>query len=115
MGIFLFFVIFAHAQQTATVWSRHPSAVRQFFPPKHYRVLDSKTEAKEMEESGYVMPLRRDAIFQKLKFPTGGMDEFDKDLLIMSANQETLKQLVKQYPQFSRAQLAELQKEVRRK
>lgn len=99
-----------------TVWSRgNASAVRAFVPPQS-TLLDRDAEAKELRESGYLEPRQRDALFRKLglESPLKKLDEFDKDMLVMSAPHYTVAQLKKQYPMLSEKQLASLKREIRK-
>lgn len=118
MKILMFLVFFAgivHADQLATVWSRHPSAVQKYFPKQKYKMLDAHAEEKDLEESGYIPSAKRDAIFQKLHLEekVRRMDEMNKDILVMDARFDTLDKMEKRYPHFTTVELQSLRDEVR--
>src|SRR5438128_1112912 len=100
MKFLLFFICLAHADPHATVWSREPDAVRKFFPPEQYLMLDSAAEAKELEDQGYVQPRERAALFHKLQIEEAleNLDDLDKDILVMGARFEPLETLKKHFP-----------------
>ena len=113
--LFLLFASLAHADPQATVWARNPSAVRKFFPADKYRMMDAEAEAKELDESGYLKPHVRAALFHKLNLEESvqGLDDMDKDMLVMGARFETLESLKKHFRMLNEAQLKSLQHEVR--
>ena len=103
------------AEQRATVWSRHPDAIRKFFPVDKYRMLDAQDEKLEMDSTGYMLPRQRDALFHKLQLEEAvkNLDEMDKDMLVMGARFEEFPQLRKSYPALSEAQIKKLMQEVK--
>jgi hypothetical protein len=105
----------AQADPRATVWSRHPDAIRPFFPAETYRMLDAQDEKLEMDSTGYMLPQKRDALFHKLQLEQAvqGLDEMDKDMLVMGARFEEYPQLRKNYPTLSEQQIKNLMREVK--
>ena len=114
---FLLFILLAvaHADPSVTVWSRSPNAVRKYFPADKYRMLDSDDEKKQFEETGWLNPIARDALFNKLGFDLQQLDEMDKDMLVMGARFETLPSLKKHYPMLKEEQIKALMKELAQK
>jgi hypothetical protein len=115
MKFLVFLVMLAHADPSVTVWSRAPNAVRKFFPPERYRMLDGEDEKKQMNEEGYLLPSVRNALFHKLELEDllAPLDEMDKDMLVMGARFETLVSLQKHYPMLKEDQLKALINEVK--
>ncbi len=115
MIIILFFAITAHADPVATVWARNPEAVRKFFPPDKYRLLDANTQAEDNRGSGYLMPSVRDGLFHKVAIEeqVKDLDELNKDMLVMGARFEKLETIHKNYPMLSPEKIKQLQHEVR--
>ncbi|MGZ3723669.1 MAG: hypothetical protein ACXVA9_12090 [Bdellovibrionales bacterium] len=99
----------------ATVWSRHPDAIRKFFPAAKYRMLDGKDFQKEQADSGYILPQQRDALFRKLGLEAAltSLDDMDKDMLVMGARFEELPSLRKNFPMLTETQIKNLQQEVK--
>jgi len=100
----------------ATVWTSGSveSARALFAPGSNVRILGREEEKRRDQKTGHLPPLERDAVFRKLGLESkvSGMDEFDKDLLIMSAREYTVRELKSDYPMFSEAQLSKLKREV---
>lgn len=98
----------------ATLWTRgNASAVRSKLSGQ-YSVLDRQNEARDLREDGYLEPRQRNALFRKLKIEGAlkRLDEFDKDMLVMSAPHYTVAQLKKQYPMLTEKQLGALKREI---
>jgi hypothetical protein len=117
MIFFVFLLLSAHADDgpQAVVWARDPDAIRKFFPPDKYKMLDAEAEAKDLEESGYLTPRKRDALFHKLNLEerVSELDEMDKDILVMDARFEDVAAMKKHHPQFTSLELQKLHDEVR--
>ena len=97
-----------HADEPrATVWAKHPDAVKKFFPADTYRMLDAADEEKQFDEQGYILPQKRDAIFHKvgIEDKLTNLDEMDKDMLVMTARFEDAKSVKKHYPMLTDAQV----------
>ncbi len=103
---------------TVTVWTAGSidSAKAMFAPNTNVRVLSAATEKQRELKAGYLPPHERDLLFRKIGIETGvsGMDEFDKDVLMMSAREYTLRELVSDFPMLSEAQLKRLRDEMRK-
>ena len=113
----LFFVApFATAQVQGYVSTKgNPAAIKQkFFKGPAYRMLSREEENQQMDEDGYLPPRKRAALFSKLKLEEAltGMDELDKDMLVMSARFLNLERLKARYPKLSKDQLNGLRREL---
>ena len=120
VGLLIFFVQFAGADPPAPridVWARNPEAVRKIYPASQYRIMDRAEQETEWAEYGNLPPLRREALFHKLNLEDSlkGLDDVDKDILVMSARKEDPVKLRKYFPMLSEAQLKSLQAELKAK
>lgn len=126
----LFFFAFAdvtiHAQTkpeaakkpypTATAWTKGSvSSLRKMFAPgTPVKILGKEEERERDKDAGFVPPRERNAIFRKvgIEAKVAKMDEFDKDMLVMSAQEYNLRSLKADYPAFTETQLRKLKEEV---
>lgn len=109
-----FFSAAESEKPSATLWTRgNASAVRTKMSGK-YSVLDRQSEAQYLREDGYLEPRQRNTLFRKLQIEGAlkKLDEFDKDMLVMSAPHYNIAQLKKQYPMLTEKQLGALKREI---
>ena len=80
-------------------------------------MLDSGDERRQMEDDGYLMPAKRDAIFHKLDLEAtlAPFDEMTKDMVVMSARFEKAPAIKKHYPFLNETQIRGLIEEVNAK
>jgi hypothetical protein len=107
-------VVFAEPQ--AYVWTKgHPGTLqKKFFRGKPVRMLDSVEEKRLFAEDGYLMPRERAALFHRLNLEPAlvGMDDMDKDMLVMDARALSLAKMQKIYPRIPADKLVRLRKEL---
>jgi hypothetical protein len=123
---FLFADVTIHAQTapakavkpTATVWTRGSvdSARKMFAPGAPVKILGRKEQEERDRDAGFVPPRERNALFRKvgIELKVAKMDEFDKDMLVMSAREYNLRELKSDYPMFTDGQLRRLKEELRK-
>lgn len=128
---FLIFIMFAdvtiHAQTKPKKVQRQPTAFawtrgnvenlrKMFHPNAPVRILAGEEERQRDRESGFVRPGARNALFRKIgiEAKASKMDEFDKDMLVMSAREYNLRELKADYPMFTEKQLRSLKDELRK-
>jgi hypothetical protein len=106
----------AVAQVQGYVWTKgNPASIKEkFFKGPGYRMLSREEEKEQMDEEGYLPPRKRAALFSKLKLEEAlkGMDELDKDMLVMSARFLSSERLKARYPKLSKDQLSGLRREL---
>lgn len=100
------------------VWTSGDSdKAREIFSPDvNLVVLSREREVSQQLKSGYLEPHERDALFRKVGIETRlqGMDEFDKDMLMLSAREYTIRELRSDYPMLTEPQLTHLQREMKK-
>lgn len=104
---------------SATVWtSGSVSSARALFAPgTNVKVLGREDEEARERKSGFLPPAERDAVFRKIGIETkiSSMDEFDRDMLMLSAREYTVRELRADYPMLSENELSRLKSELRRR
>jgi hypothetical protein len=104
----------AHGEATPVkpfLWTRgNIEFLKTRLPAGMFQYEDTAAERRRDLDEGYLPPRERDALFRRLSLETKlkGMDELDKDMLIMGAKSYTVPELVKQYPMLNSAQLRRL-------
>jgi|GEM_PF-7063992 len=110
--------VLAQEKPGATVWTRGSveSAKALFGPEANVRVLSAETERARERKDGFLPPRERDAVFRKVGIETKiqSMDDFEKDLLMMSAREYTIRELRSDYPMLNETQLKRLQREMKK-
>jgi hypothetical protein len=103
---------------TVTVWTRGSvTQVRRYFASNpRVKVLGRKEQRALDRDAHYLPPRERNALFRKVGIETkvARMDEFDKDMLVMSAREYSVRELRADFPMLSEAQLTKLKAEVGR-
>jgi hypothetical protein len=117
----IFFIVnaaFAQKKPDAVVWTKGSvdSARALFGPDTNVVVLSREEETRQERKAGYLPPDERDVLFRKVGIETriSNMDEFDKDILMMSAREYTIRELKSDYPMLTEAQLKRLKSEMRK-
>ena len=118
MLIMLFLVHMAMAEEApdAVVWTNGsiPSAQALFGPGANVTVMSSEDNSRAEKRAGYLPPDERDALYRKLGIETkiSAMDEFDKDMLMLSSRAYSVRELKVSYPMLSEGQLRRLKTEM---
>jgi hypothetical protein len=127
LAIFLLFSVQAWAQTqakkaapakqpTVTVWTKgHVSSARRLFSPDlPVKVLGREEEKERDRDSGHLQPRERNALFRKVGIETkvAKMDELEKDMLVMSAREYSIRELKSEYPKIPEPQLKRLKEEL---
>lgn len=110
--------VLAEPKADVVVWTAGSidSAKAMFGPDTNAVILSRQEEEKNERKAGWLAPRERDALFRKVGIETkiSGMDEFDKDMLMMSAREYTIRELKSDYPMLKESQLRRLQREMKK-
>jgi hypothetical protein len=110
--------VLAEPKPDVVVWtSGSIDSVKALFSPDVNAVFLSREEEEKNErKAGWLAPVERDALFRKVGIETkvSGMDEFDKDILMMSAREYTISELKSEYPMITESQLKLLKLEMKK-
>ncbi len=110
--------VLAEPKADVLVWTAGSiDSAKALFTPGTNVVIHSREEDEKNErKAGWLAPRARDALFRKIGIETkiSGMDELDKDILMMSAREYTIPQLRSEYPMLNESQLKRLQREMKK-
>ena len=118
MLLFILLITQAFAQNApdAVVWTSGSidNARALFGPQANVVVMSREDNARAEREAGYLPPPERDSMFRKIGIETrvNGMDEFEKDMLMMGARVYTVRELKSEYPMLSEKQIKKLKAEM---
>lgn len=110
--------VLADEKPDAVVWTAGSvsSARALFGPDTNVTVLSGAQEARHERRAGHLPPAERDTLFRKvgIEMKISNMDEFDKDILMMSAREYNVRELHADYPMLTESQLLHLQREMKK-
>ena len=97
------------------LWTRgHITSARQIFKPGQFHVIGYEEAEARRKETGQLSIRERNALFRKvgIESKVAKMDDFDKDVLVLSAREYTLPVLKSDYPMLTESQLKRLKQEL---
>lgn len=118
MLVFIFLAHLSMAQEApdAVVWTSGSIRSTQalFGPNANVTVMSAEDDARSERRAGYLPPDERDALYRKLGIETkvSAMDEFEKDMLMLSARAYNVRELKASYPMLNERQLKQLKTEM---